>query len=206
MAVAAPERELARQLAAAAAGVTAFAQDVLAGNVVANRYVRLACERHINDLSSAKARGLRWDDESAGHAIRFFDLLRLAEGEFEGKPFVLSPWQVFIVGSLFGWYSLDEDGVWVRRFRNAYVETGKGSGKSPLAGGIGLYGMAADSEATAEVYSAAAGRDQAGILWTDAKRMVEKSSELRARIEVLAHALVARSDSASFKPVSAEAK
>jgi len=50
----------------------------------------------------------------AGHAIRFFSFLRLAEGEFEGKPFILRPWQAFIVGNLFGWYVRDEDGRLVR--------------------------------------------------------------------------------------------
>ena len=86
---------------------------------------------------------------------------------------------MFIVGSLFGWYARDADGEWVRRFRNAYVETGKGSGKTPIAAGIGLYGMVGDDEGAAEIYSAAKVRDQANILWTDARRMVEKIARPR---------------------------
>lgn len=192
--------------ARAAGAVHEYARAVIAGEIVANRYVRLACERHLADLETGGERGLRFDEDKAGRAIRFFSFLRLAEGPFEGRPFELRPWQAFIVGSLFGWYTRDADGEWVRRFRNAYVETGKGSGKTPLAAGIGIYGMVGDDEGAAEIYSAAAVRDQANILWTDAKRMVEKSPVLRDRIEVGAHALSMPSRNASFRPVSSEAK
>ena len=183
----APDEIVARSPdAAAAQAVVAYANAVAAGDVIANRYVTLACARHLDDLDTGPARGLRFDEGRAGRAIRFFSFLRLAQGGFEGKPFTLQPWQAFIVGSLFGWYVRDDDGVWVRRFRNAYVETGKGSGKTPLAAGIGLYGMVGDDEANAEIFSAAKVRYQAGILWNDARRMVEASPALRERIEVTA--------------------
>ena len=191
---------------AAAEAVADYARAVLAGEIVANRLVRLACERHLADLEAGPDRGFRFDAERAGRAIRFFSFLRLAEGSFEGQPFNLQPWQAFIVGSLFGWYARDEDGGWVRRYRNAYIETGKGSGKTPLAAGIGLYGMVGDDEAAAEIYSAATVRDQAAILWTDAARMVERSPALRSRIEVGAHALAMPSTNSSFRAVSSEAK
>ncbi len=192
--------------AEAATAVADYARAVSAGEIVANRLVRLAAERHRRDLEDGAGRGLRFDAERAGRALRFFGFLRLAEGPFAGKPFTLQPWQAFIVGSLFGWYTQDEDGSWVRRFRNAYVETGKGSGKTPLAAGIGLYGLVGDDEAAAEIYSAAAVRDQATILWTDARRMVEHSPALRERVETGAHALVMPSRASSFRPVSSEAR
>lgn len=68
-------------------------------------------------------------------AIGFFaKVLKLNDGEHEGKPFILLPWQCFVIGSIFGW--IIEDGT--RRFSMVYVESGKGSGKSPLASGVGL--------------------------------------------------------------------
>lgn len=106
-------------------------------------------------------------------------MLKLSEGQFDGQPFKLHPSQAFIVGSLFGW--MREDGR--RRFRRAYIEQGKGNGKSPLAGGLGLYGMTADGEAGAQVYAAAAKRDQAGILFADAVKMVRQSPALARRLE-----------------------
>ncbi|OBX35655.1 phage terminase [Halomonas elongata] len=118
---------------------------------------------------------LHWDLEAANHAIGFFeDILRLNGGQYEGQPFEVLPWQAFIVGSLFGW--MGPDG-W-RRFRVAYVETAKGSGKSPLAAGIGLYGLVADNEHRAEIYAAATKKDQAQILFRDAVAMVDQSPYL----------------------------
>lgn len=159
--------------------VTAYARAVLSGEIVAGRLVRLACQRHLRDLETGPARGLWFDVEAATEAIEFFEeFLCLAGGDFEGRPFLLQPWQAFIVGSLFGWKC--EDGS--RRFRVAYIEIGKGSGKSPLAAGIGLYMLIADGEARAEVYAAATKKDQAMILFRDAIAMVDQSPALAGRL------------------------
>jgi phage terminase large subunit-like protein len=159
---------------------SAYAEDVVAGRIVAGPHVRNACRRHLLDLKEGGKRGLWFDREAAEWVFRYFEsVLRLSEGQFEGLPFQLHPSQAFIVGSLFGWKRKDGR----RRFRRAYVEQGKGNGKSPMAGGIGLYMMAADGEAGAQVYSAAAKRDQAGILFADAVKMVKQSPVLKKRME-----------------------
>lgn len=159
--------------------VSAYASAVLAGEIVAGPDVRNACRRHLRDRDTAELRGLVWDQEAADRAIGFFeDVLCLNGGDYEGEPFILAPWQAFVVGSLFGWYTADG----YRRFRTAYIETGKGSGKSPLVGGIGLYGLVADGEQRAEIYAAATKRDQAMILFRDAVSMVDMSPALNARL------------------------
>lgn len=159
--------------------VTLYAQEVVAGQRVAGPHVRAQCKRHLDDLDGGQKRGLTWDVAEANKAIRFFELvLKLNGGEFEGKPFILLPWQKFVVGSLFGWMGADG----YRRFRVAYVETAKGSGKSPLAAGIGLKGLVADGEPRAEIYSAATKKDQAMILFRDAVAMRNQSPELSKRI------------------------
>lgn len=158
---------------------TAYARAVVAGDLIAGPQVRDACQRHLTDLEEGPARGIHWSLEAATRAIGFFEeVLKLNGGRFEGQPFKLLPWQVFIVGSLFGW--LDNEGY--RRFRVAYVETAKGSGKSPLAAGVGLYGLTADGEERAEVYAAATKKDQAQILFRDAVAMVDQSPILTTRI------------------------
>jgi phage terminase large subunit-like protein len=155
---------------------TRYAHDVMRGNVVAGRLVKLACKRHLTDL---RRTDIVWDRAKANRAIGFFrDVLRLNGGDFEGKPFLLMGWQAFIVGSLFGWYALDG----TRRFRVGYVEIGKGNGKSPLAAGIGHYMLEADGEARAEVYAAATKKDQAMVLFRDAVSMYEQSPELKKRL------------------------
>lgn len=160
---------------------TDFAQAVVHKKLIAGPDVRRAARRHLRDLRHGAKRSLHWDLPAAQFAIGFFeDVLCLNGGEFEGKPFVLAPWQAFIVGSLFGWKR--EDGY--RRFRTAFIETAKGSGKSPLAAGIGLLGLVADGEARAEIYAAATKRDQAMILFRDAVAMVRQSPALTDRIEM----------------------
>lgn len=160
--------------------VRAFADDVLAGRIIAGPDIRNACRRHLRDLEHGPARGLVWEQDRADRAIGFFeDVLCLNGGEYEGMPFLLAPWQAFVVGSLFGW--MTDDGF--RRFRLAYIETGKGSGKSPLVAGIGLYGLTSDGENRAEIYAAATKRDQAMILFRDAVSMVDMSPHLKKRIQ-----------------------
>lgn len=163
--------------------VTQWAEDVVAGEVVAGPYVRAAAARHLGDLVEGPARGLYWDLDAALHAIRFFPkMLRLNGGQFEGRPFHLHPSQAFRVGSLFGWkWAADHPSKLLRgtrRFRRFYDEEGKGNGKSPLLAGIGLYMQVADGEARAEVYAAASKKDQAQVLFRDAVAMVDQSPAL----------------------------
>lgn len=159
--------------------VTGYARDVVAGRIVAGPHVRDACARHLRDLVDGPHRGLVWDLAAALKAIAFFEtVLKLNSGEFEGVPFLLLGWQKFIVGSLFGWKNADG----YRRFRKAYIETGKGSGKSPLLAGCGIYMMAADGEAGAEVYAAATAKDQAHVLFRDAVSMCRQSPALSKRV------------------------
>jgi phage terminase large subunit-like protein len=158
---------------------TDFARDVVAGKIVAGPGVRDACARHLRDLDHGHLRGLHWNLPAAVDGIAFREeVLCLNGGEFEGRPFKLLGWQAFVVGSIYGWKRADG----MRRFRVAYVETGKGSGKSPLAASFGLHGLTADGYARAEIYAAATKRDQAMILFRDAVAMYDYSPELRKRL------------------------
>jgi len=160
--------------------VTAYARAVVSGQRLAGPHVRDACKRHLLDIKEGKKRGLTWNLAEAQRALGFYrEILKLNGGDYEGVPFRLLPWQQFVVGSIFGWYGADG----YRRFRVAYVETAKGSGKSPLAAGIGMKGLVADGEARAEIYSAATKKDQAMILFRDAVAMVDQSPELSKRLQ-----------------------
>lgn len=172
---------------------------------MAGPHVRNACRRHLDDL---KRGDLHFDEAAASKAIRFFEeKLKLSEGQFENRPFESQPPQDFIIGALFGWKKLDG----TRRFRRAYIEQGKGNGKSPLAGGIGLYGLMADGEAGAEIYSAGATKEQAGILFRDAVKMVDKSPDLDRRLKRSGgpgkeYNLAYLAKGSFFRPVSRETK
>lgn len=173
-----------RKPAAPKCRVEAYARSVLVGETIAGPHVRAACQRHLSDLQDGAKRGLKFDADKAADAVAFFEeVLRLNGGEFEGLPFIVQGWQAFVIGSLFGWQRFDPiSGRWVRRYRVAYIETAKGSGKSPLAAGIGMKGLVADDEPRAEVYAAATKKDQAMILFRDAVAMYQQSPELGKRL------------------------
>ncbi len=175
---------------------------MLSGAVPAGRLAFLAVERHLGDLERTEGEGtpLRWDEDDAHRAIEFFEtFLCLAEGQHDGQPFKLEPWQQFVIACLFGWKSGS-----FRRFRTAYVEIGKGNGKSPMAAGIGLYGLLADRESAAEVYSAAVVKDQAKILFRDAENMRDASPYLKRFIEKHVNNLFVPTTNSFFRPISSE--
>lgn len=199
--------ETIRRINSSTDPTTEYAKAVLDGSVVAGPHVRNACQRHLNDLETGHERGLHWDPEAAERFFSFCRVvLRLSEGQFEGIPFELHPSQKFKAGSLFGWKRGE-----VRRFRRAYIEEGKGNGKSPLAGAIGLYGMVSDDEAGAQIYSAGATKEQAGILFADAVKMVNQAPALDKRIKRSGgpgreYNLAHLPSQSFFRPVSRETK
>lgn len=153
---------------------TTYAILVLTGHEVAGPYVRGACQRHLDDLVYGHERGIWFDPVEAARVYRFFtERLKLTEGQFEGRSFNLHLSQCFILGSLYGWKRRNAEGLVVRRFQRAYIEMGKGNGKSPLVGGMGLYGLIADQEPGAQIYSCGATYDQASILFQDAVKMAQ---------------------------------
>lgn len=163
--------------------VDAYALAVMDGKIVAGPHVRNAARRHLDDRARGHERGLVWDQAAADRVLNYFpDVLRLNGGQFEGRKFHLHASQQFKVGSIFGWKRTESDGAILRRFRRAYVEEGKGNGKSPLAAGIGHYCLTADGEAAAEIYAAAAAKDQAFVLFRDAVAMYEQSPVLKANL------------------------
>lgn len=159
--------------------VRQYADDVIAGRVVAGQHVRASCQRFVDDL--VNDRGLVFDEAAVARVFKFFEkILHLNGGQFEGKPFLLHPSQAFILGNIFGWKKADG----TRRFRRAYIEVAKGNGKTPLVAGIGLYGMIGDYESRAEIYAAASKKEQAMVLFRDARAMVEQSPALASECHV----------------------
>ena len=145
--------------------------------------------------------GVLVDHASARHAIDFFGFLRHSKGEWAGQTFTLAPWQAFVVGCLFGWQRADG----LRRFRTAYCAVPRKNGKSTLSAGIALYLLVADGEHGAEIYSAATTRDQARIVFDEAKRMVGSSPALRRRVGILINNLHVAATASRFMPLSSDA-
>lgn len=186
--------------------VTLWAQRVVAGEDPQGPFVRQACARHLNDLKTASLRGLKWHWPSARHAIEFFAFTRHSKGEWRGRPIELQPWQIFGLGCPFGWLRFDaEDRTWRRRFKTSFLEVGKKNGKSTMLAGVGLYGLVGDGEPGAEIYAAATKRQQAHIVFGEARQMVLTSPELHERVRALTNNLHVVETNSKFEPLAADA-
>lgn len=167
---------------AAIADFDKYVDGVLSGDIVVGSYVRAAVERHVADLEKSETGEFPYlfDRQLAERAIAIFPLLfRHTIGKYAGSPFVLSPWQAFIVGCIFGWVC--EDGT--RRFRRAYVTLGRKNGKSTLAAAIAILLAEFDGEKQAQVFIGATKCDQAKIIFHEAGRMIRSSPPLSNRAD-----------------------
>jgi len=166
----------------------------------AGRWVRLACERHLNDLENGGERGLWFDDRAADFTFAFFRTLKLSKGRWGGKPFELQPWQQFFLGALFGW---KRDDGW-RRFREAHLEVARKNGKTETAAGVSVQLVVADGEPGAEVYCLATKRDQAKLTFEVAKRLIN-GKEWNAHLRKMKAVVLAERSGSKLEPLGADA-
>lgn len=184
--------------------VTKYAKEVVAGNIPANELVILACKRHLNDLKKSKTKAFpyKFDVDLANRYLDFFDLLKHSKGELAGQPIHLELWQCFRIGSVFGWVH-KETGL--RRFFEAYHQVPRKNGKSTEAAGVGVELLTIDGEQGAEVYSAATKKDQARIIFDEAKRMVNASSHIKRHINIYQTNMSMPMSNSKFEPLSSDA-
>jgi phage terminase large subunit-like protein len=132
-------------------------------------------------------RGEHYCEPRADHAMSFFrELLVHTKGIWARRPFIPAAWEeAEVIRPLFG--TVYYEGAWdryVRRYRELYLSTGRKNGKTELLGGLVLYLLVADGEEAAEVYGLALDKDQAGIAYAAASRMVTLSKPLSKRLSV----------------------
>lgn len=183
-----------------------YIRDVLSGKIPACKWVKAACQRHVDDLEHGAERGLYFDREAAQYAEDFFSqVLRHPKNAIKtraGEPLVLEDWEVAtITWPLFGWKRRDGS----RRFRRAFIGIPKKNGKSTLSSGLADLLLFADHELAAEVYSVAGSRDQAGITFDISKAMIELSPELSQRAEIFRRSITYKDSRSVYKVLSADA-
>lgn len=179
-----------------------YARSVVSGIVPAGKYHRLACVRHERDRQREATLEFpyRFDLDKAERFFRFAEKLKHYKGEWAGKPIHLEPWEQFVTGSVIGWVHA---GTGLRRFRTAFTQIPRKNGKTLIAAIVLLYLTFFDGEPGAEGYAIATKRDQAKIVFNDAKKLVQ-SSGLKDRIKVLV-ANLHRDDTASkLEPLGAD--
>lgn len=136
-----------------------------------------ACERFLNELELSKKSDYQWkfDLERAYRPIDFIEkFLVPTKGDYE--KMTLLPWQQFVQGNLYGWV---DKKTGLRRFREGLILVGSGNGKSTLIVGNAIYGASKDGERGAEAYCIANAKDQAKIIFDEAKAEVEASPALK---------------------------
>lgn len=132
--------------------------------------------------------------------MAIFRALKHTKGEWAGQPFEPGFWEPTI-RTVFG--SKREDGT--RQYRTVYIEVPRKNGKSTVAAGFGCVLLYGDGEPGAEVYSAAADRDQAGIVFNQAKAMVEGCGEFAEASEIYRRSIVMPSQGRVWRVLSADA-
>ena len=184
-----------------------YMRDILDGTIPACKWVRLAVQRQADDLLREPSEDWPWvfDAERASRPCAFIELLPHIKGKWarEGHRLELEPWQCFILTTVFGWVHRETR---LRRFLEAYEEEARKNGKSAKGSGLLLYMLTADGEHGAECYTAATTRDQARIVFDDAKAMAERSPGLRTHlgVAIMQHSLTVAHTSSKAAPLAAE--
>lgn len=161
--------------------VEKYINDVQSGEVVACKWVKLAIDRHLNDL---KRKDIFFSEDKAMDFLRFSAKCRYTKGDLasQKKRIEYTPQQLFRYWVLMGWQNLDGN----RRFRKVYFEVARKNGKSEEAAVLCAYLLLFDKEYGAEIYTAATKHEQAKIVFLAAKEMIKKMSQESSRVKELA--------------------
>jgi len=155
-----------------------YAVDVVEGKIVCCESIKLACKRYLADLQRDD---LTFREDAVDKAISFIGTLKHFTSKASGKPFILEPWQQFIVANIIGWYWVESGD---RRYTSSYIEVSRKNGKTALAAALCMYFLIADGEDGAEVDLAANSKEQAKIAFefcsNFAKQLDPKAAYLKA--------------------------
>jgi phage terminase large subunit-like protein len=179
-----------------------YVADVLSGRIVACRWIKLACQRHLDDLERAKGEvwPYRYDEKKANRACKFIEKLPHVKGKWAkaaDNTIHLENWQAFAICSIFGWVHKETE---KRRFNKADLFVARKNAKSTLAAGIGLYMLCADGEPGAEIYAGASTEAQAWKVFEPAQRMAKNKPELLEHYDLTVNAAsIVKGDGSIFQ-------
>ena len=184
-----------------------YAKEVVAREILACKWVIAAAERQLADLQREPSADWPWvfDEARAARPCEFLSLLPHIKGKWarERRLIELEPWQCFIIATVYGWVHRETG---LRRFLEVYEEIARKNAKSTKGSGLLLFMLAADGEHGAECYTAATTRDQARIVFDDAKAMAERTPDLRTYlgVAIMQHSLTVAHTSSKAAPLAAE--
>lgn len=173
---------------------------ITSGEEIVSQKVRKTYKKVIADLDD-KTSAFYYSPKRANHVIEFVEnFCRHSKGKMGGQPIRLELWEKALLATVFGFVDINGN----RKYREVLLIVGKKNGKSLLASCVGLYMQAADGEPGADVYAVATKKDQAKIIWQEARRMVRKSLVLQKRIRTLVAEMVSDFNDGVFKPLASD--
>lgn len=188
---------------------------ISSGEIIACKKIKAVYKKLVNDLKKPKKVSFLnkitdeieehtyiFDEKKANRPIQFIEkYCKHSKGKWAGKPVILELWQKAHIQALYGFVD-KETGL--RKYRKFVLFVGKKNGKSTEGSGLGLYQLTSDGEGGAEVYSVATQKDQAKIIWEEAKRMAAKSPALNKRTRRLVNGIFYDKTESLFKAVASE--
>ena len=188
---------------------------ISSGEIIACKKIKAVYKKLVNDLKKPKTVSFLnkitddieehtyiFDEKKANRPIQFIErYCKHSKGKWAGKPVILELWQKAHIQALYGFVD-KETGL--RKYRKLVLFVGKKNGKSTEGSGLGLYQLTSDGEGGAEVYSVATQKDQAKIIWEEAKRMAAKSPALNKRTRRLVNGIFYDKTESLFKAVASE--
>ena len=134
-----------------------YAKKVVNNEIIACEYIQLACKQFLHNLERSE---IEFKEEKVDRVINFIKHLKHFTGQHNNKPFLLQPWQQWIVASIFGFYYTNTE---ERVVKNVYIEIARKNGKTAFAAALCLYALIGDGESNSEVELIANSRKQASI-------------------------------------------
>lgn len=188
---------------------------ILSGEIIVCKKIKAVYKKLVNDLKKPKTISFFnkitdeteehtyiYDEKKANRPIQYIErYCKHSKGRWAGKSVVLELWQKAHIQALYGFVD-KETGL--RKYRKIVLIVGKKNGKSTEGSGLGLYQLTSDGEGGAEIYSVATKKDQAKIIWEEAKRMAAKSPALKRRTRRLVNGIFYDKTESFFKAVASE--
>ena len=176
-----------------------YAKDVVSGKVLACQWVKLACKRFLDDINS---QDYYFDEKKYNTLTTFTGVLKHYSSGAAGKPFILEPWEDFIICNIFCLYRVDTRR---RKYKTAHISVSRKNGKTTLAAALGLFSLIADGEPASSVIMAANSREQGHIDFDAASAFARQLDPKKKSLKVLRNEIIFQKNNASLKVISADA-
>ena len=176
-----------------------YAKDVVSGKILACQWVKLACKRFLDDINS---QDYYFDEKKYNTLTTFTGVMKHYSSGAAGKPFILEPWEDFIICNIFCLYRVDTRR---RKYKTAHISVSRKNGKTTLAAALGLFSLIADGEPASSVIMAANSREQAHIDFDAASAFARQLDPRKKSLKVLRNEIVFQKNNANLKVISADA-